>query len=180
MCGPTPDQRRDGNWSPATKTGRRWGTSVPYPTEKAALDASDFALRVVNGAHPIRFHGWQPWRGAHGVGHIPPTDDEAAATVSILPPTPPDTWRLQARRRSGTVIRTSLPYPSYETAHAAVDYLATLAAMTGDPQRTGRVKDTTQPDDRVCDCRTLRAACLHFGLDDPDDRGHGRGLSLGF
>ena len=148
--------------------------------EESRLDALDFALRVVNGPHPVRFDGWQPWRGAQGVGHIPPTDDEAAATVRILPPTPPDTWRLQARRRSGTVIRTSLPYSSYETAHAAVDYLATLAAITGDPQRAGLVTDTTLAGHRECACQTLGAHCLHYETEAPDDRGPDRGLSLGF
>ena len=177
-----PNPRSTQGWEMVTRDedGEPLGHSAPYPTEKAALDASDFALRVVNGPHPIRFDGWQPWRGAQGVGHTPPTDDEAAATVRILPPTPPDTWRLQARRRSGTVIRTSLPYPSYETAHAAVDYLATLAAMTGDPQRAGRVTDTTLAGDRECACQTLGAHCLHYEVEDADDRGPDRGLSLGF
>ena len=177
-----PNPRSTQGWELVTRDedGAPLGHSAPYPTEKAALDASTFALRVVNGPHPILFDGWQPWRGAQGVGHIPPTDDEAAATVRILPPTPPDTWRLEARRRSGTVIRTSLLYPSYEAAHAAVDYLATLAAMTGDPQRAGRVTDTTLAGDRECACQTLGAHCLHYETDDHDDRGPDRGLSLGF
>ena len=177
-----PNPRSTQGWELVTRDedGAPLGYSPPYPTEAEALDARDFALRVVNGPHPIRFDGWKPWRGAQGVGHIPPTADEAAATVRILPPTPPDTWRLQARRATGTVIRTSLPYPSYETADAALDYLGTLAVMAGDPERAGRVKDTTLATDRECACQTLGAHCLHFEIDATDDRGPARGLSLGF
>ena len=52
--------------------------------------------------------------------------------------------------------------------------------MTGDPQRAGRVQDTTLATDRECACHTLGAHCLHYEIDDPDDRGPDRGLSLGF
>ena len=57
---------------------------------------------------------------------------------------------------------------------------ATLAAMTGDPQRAGLVTDTTLAGDRECACQTLGAHCLHYQVEDADDRGPDRGLSLGF
>ena len=163
-------------------TAPRCGVSDPYPSEADAVGARDFALRVVNGEYPIRFEGWNPWEWQDAPGYAPPSVEDAAVTVRVVspPPSVPDEWRLEARRSTGYVVVTSRPYPAYPSADGALDFVGSLASLAGDPQRTGRVKDTTQPDDRVCDCRTLRAACLHFGLDDPDDRGHGRGLSLGF
>ena len=44
------------------------------------------------------------------MGYIPPTAEGTAATVRVRPPTPqaPDTWRLEARRPPGTVIRVGI------------------------------------------------------------------------
>ena len=150
--------------------------SDPYPSEDAAVGARDFALGVVNGEYPIRFEGWNPWEWQDAPGYVPPSVEDAAVTVRVVvpPPSVPDEWRLEARRSTGYVVVTSRPYPAYPSADGALDFVGSLAALAGDPQRTGRVKDTTQPDDRVCDCRTLRAACLHFGLDGPDNRGPDR------
>ena len=69
-----PNPRSTQGWELVTRDedGAPLGYSPPYPTEAEALDARDFALRVVNSPHPIRFDGWKPWRGAQGVGHIPP------------------------------------------------------------------------------------------------------------
>ena len=100
----------------------------------------------------------------------------------VPPLSAPGDWRLQARRFDGYVVVTSRPYPAYPSADGALDFVGSLSALAGDPQRTGRVKDTTLPDDRVCDCRSLGAACLHFELDGPDTRGpdrYGRGPDLG-
>lgn len=97
-------------------------------------------------------------------------------TVQVVspPPSVPGDWRLQARRSDGYVVVTSRPYLAYPSADGALDFVGSLSALAGDPQRTGRVKDTTLPGDRGCDCRSLRAACLHFELDDPDTRGPDR------
>ena len=150
--------------------------SDPYPSEADAVGARDFALRVVNGEYPIRFEGWNPWEWQDAPGYAPPSVEDAAVTVRVVspPPSVPDDWRLEARRSTGYVVVTSRPYPAYPSADGALDFVGSLAALAGDPQRTGRVKDTTQPDDRVCDCRTLQAACLHFDLDGPDNRGPDR------
>ena len=155
--------------------------SEPYPTEAEVLSARDFALKVANGPHPILFHGWTPWLGAQGVSHTPPPVDEAATTVRIRPPTAkaPTAWKLQARRPDGTVIRTSLPYPTREAADRALDYLGTLTAMAGAPDRAGPVKDTTLGRDRECACQTLGAHCLHFEIDDPHTRKPDRSITLG-
>ena len=168
---------RDGDGSPLR-------LSDPYPSEAAAESARDFILRVVNGEYPIRFEGRQSWLGADGPGYSPPAVEDAAVTVRVTPPPPsaPNTWRLQARRSDGYVVVTSLPYPTYPSADSALDFVGALSVLAGDPERTGRVKDTTQPTDRVCDCRSLGAACLHFEIDDPDTRGHAhdeRGPYLG-
>ena len=89
-------------------------------------------------------------------------------------PDPPTHTARHLAAPSPPALRDGHPHvaslPSYETAHAAVDYLATLAAMTGDPQRAGRVTDTTLAGDRECACQTLGAHCLHYQIDDPDDR----------
>ena len=96
-------------------------------------------------------------------------------TVSVLSPgsTSSGDWRLEARRSDGYLVVTSRPYPTYPSADGALDFVGSLSALAGDPQRTGRVEDTTQPDDRICDCRSLRQACLHFEVDAPDHRGRG-------
>ena len=146
--------------------------STPYPDEDTAVGARDFALPIVNGKHPIRFDGWKPSGRPGGPGYRQPTHDEAATTVRVRPPpdNAPHMWRLQATRPEGYVIRTSLPYPTSQAATEALAFLGTLTALTGDPARTGRVRDTTQPADLVCDCKLLGTACLHYPIKNPDTR----------
>ncbi len=103
--------------------------------------------------------------------------------VVVPPPSVPDDWRLEAHRSTGYVVATSRPYPAYRSADGALDFVGALSALAGDPQRTGRIRHTTRPDDRVCACQTLGAHCLHYEIETPDDRGSDRddrGLSLGF
>ena len=156
--------------------------SDPYPDEEKATGAHDFARRIVNGPHPIRFEGWNPSMRPAEPGYAQPTPEEAAATVRVCPPPEkaPHAWRLQATRPGGSVILTSLPYPTGQAATEAMAFVGALTAHTGDPARTGWVRDTTQPADRTCDCQSLGAECLHYKTVDPDDRSPDRGLSLGF
>lgn len=150
--------------------------SSPFPAEEAAAGGRDFALAVVNAAHPIRFEGWKPWL-RDGPGYLPPSADEAATTLRVKPPPSPesDVWRLQARRADGYVLATSLPYPSQQAAAEALDFLGALSVLAGDPARTGRVRDTTSDADRTCSCLTLGADCLHYETAEPDTRGPARG-----
>ena len=147
--------------------------SDPYPNEGNAIGARDFALRIVNGRHPIRFEGWDPSVRPGEPGYAQPTPEEAAATVRVCPPPEkaPDAWRLQATRPDGSVILTSLPYPTDQAATEALAFVGALAAFTGDPARTGRVRDTTQRGDRTCDCHSIAAECRHYKIADPDTRG---------
>ena len=124
--------------------------SDPYPDRDSAASARDFALPIVNGHHPIRFEGWDPSARLGDPGYAQPSPEEAVTTVRVLPPAEkaPHTWRLQATRPGGYVIRTSLPYPTDQAATEALAFIGVLTAFMGDPARTGRVRDTTQPADR--------------------------------
>ena len=174
-----PYQAAGGGWELVVRGAGRSPLTVsdPYPTESAVLDARDFALTVANGPHPIRFEGCNPRPNSPGLGYTPPGDNEANGAVSIRSPSAraPNAWKLQARRPDRSVIRTSLPYPSYEAASGALDYLAALAAIAGPPERAGRVRDTTLESDRPCVCQPPQR-CLHFALADPDCRGPSLGL----
>ena len=127
-------------------------------------------------SHPIRFEGWKPWLRAAGPGYVPPAAEDAALTVGVMaPPTSAaQRWRLQATRPDGSAVVTSRPYPSYEAADAALDFVGVLSVLAGDPAQAGRVITSTTPNDLVCDCRSLGAACLHFQIEDPDTRGRNR------
>ena len=158
------------------------GGSDPYPSEDDAVAARDFVLRVANSEYPIRFDGWEPPLRANGAGYVPPAAEDAALIVRVKrsPPSAPHVWRLEATRPDGYVMATTRPYPSYQAVDAALDFVGTLCVLAGDPAQTGRVITSTTPDDRVCNCRSLAAACLHFEIETPDERGPGRGLSLDF
>ena len=113
-----------------------------------------------------------------------PAAEDAALTVGVMasPTSAAQRWRLQATRPDGSAVVTSRPYPSYEAADAALDFVGVLSVLAGDPAQAGRVITSTTPNDLVCDCRSLGAACLHFQIEDPDTRGRnrdGRGLYLG-
>ena len=159
--------------------------AAPYPSRDEATAARDFALRVANSEYPIRFEGWDPWLRADGPGYVPPPAQDATLTVRIKapPPSDPQRWRLQATRPNGSVLVTSRPYPTYQAADAALDFVGTLSVLAGDPAQTGRVIASTTLADLVCDCRSLGVVCLHFEIEDPDTRGpdrddRGRGLGL--
>ena len=146
--------------------------SNPYPDQHTAAAARDFALPIVNGPHPIRFEDWNPSTRLREPGYAQPTTAQAATTVRVLIPTDqtPHIWRLQATRPDRSVVRTSLPYPTPHTALNAMAFLGTLTALAGDPTRTGRVRDTTQPADLACNCPSPETACHHYTIDTPDHR----------
>ena len=66
--------------------GSRLRVSDPYPSERDALGARDFVLRVVNGEYPIRFEGWNPWEWQDAPGYVPPSVEDAAVTVRVVSP----------------------------------------------------------------------------------------------
>lgn len=168
-----PHPATDGAWELVVRGASRSPLTVsdPYPTEAAAVDARDFALTVANGPHPIRFEGWTPQPNSPATGHTPPSHDEANTVVSVRSPSTraPNVWRLQARRSDRSVIRTTLPYPSHETAAAALDYLAGLTVMAGPPERAGPLRDTTLESDRE---RVYQPPHRygHIAITDPDNR----------
>ena len=156
--------------------------SYPYPTKAEGEGARNFALRVVNGRHPLRLEGWNPALPL-GAGYVPPPPEQAAATVRVRqPPQASGAWRLQATRPDGSVIVTSLPYRDAPEARESLAFLGVLCMFAGDTTRTGRVRETTQPGDQTCDCRTLGADCHHYEVEGPARRGPEpgyRGPSLG-
>lgn len=148
--------------------------SDTHPSKDDAEAARDFALAVANAPRPNRFEGWAPWL-TDGPGYVPPTPEEAATTVRVRPPTDqaPDTWRLQATRADGSVLRTSLPHPSRDAAYQSLDFVGWVNVLTGDPTRTGWVLPSTTPSDLICDCRSLRVPCRHH-IEAPNTRGPDR------
>lgn len=131
--------------------------SAPYTTEDAAAAALDFATRVVNNYHPLRFEGWTPtWAMSRRVPYEPHARPPAGAvTVRVICPArgTTDLWRLAAARQDGEVVATSRSYPSYEAVDHARDFLAVLSGLAGNPAVQGRVKESTPEDDRACGCR---------------------------
>ena len=156
--------------------------SDPYPTKEETEGARNFALRVVNGKHPLRFEGWNP-AGPLRSSYVPPPHEQASTTVRVLPPPQPSgVWRLQATRPDGSAIITSLPYRDATEARAALAFVGVLHLFAGDTTRTGQVRGATQPSDQICDCQTLGTDCRHHEVELPDRRGPDpeyRGPSLG-
>ena len=76
-----------------------------------------------------------------------PAAEDAALTVGVVasPTSAAQRWRLQATRPDGSAVVTSRPYPSYEAADAALDFVGVLSVLAGDPAQAGRVITSTTP-----------------------------------